>query len=304
MTKAALLQGIDKLERYANAGKLGRFLSTPLKYIVGLSFRRLYYPLSKRGWICEVKSFWSSNIKVVLPASMDIYLIGGKTHDSEIRLARFYLQHLKEDDDALDIGAHIGYFSLLASLLNSKGRVVAIEASPNTFEILQSNIADRKNIKALNLAISNQKGTIEFLEFPVLYSEFNTIEQEQYQNEEWFKKINARKVQIPTITASELITQENISPRIIKIDVEGAEEKAILGLQAFLQNNDAYVVMEFATHERGNENHIKAEQHLRAIQYLPHRIKADGFLELLSTDTSAYVSANTEDSDNIVYSKA
>ena len=120
MSKEEILIAIDKMESYAIKSKFYRLLVTPRKYILGILYRGIYYKLTQKGVLKNVKTFWGDNIQVLLPSSMDIYLIGGKTHNSEIRLAKFYINNLLENDDTLDIGSHIGYFSLLSSFIVKK----------------------------------------------------------------------------------------------------------------------------------------------------------------------------------------
>ena len=69
---------------------------------------------------------------------------------------------LAEDHVIIDIGAHIGTFSLLASSKVERGRVYAIEASEDSFNYLRINIALNRctNISAHHLALTDKKGTI------------------------------------------------------------------------------------------------------------------------------------------------
>jgi len=61
----------------------------------------------------------------------------------------------------LDIGAHIGTFSLLASSKVRRGRVYAIEACEDSFNLLRINVAlnNATNISIHHLAITDRKGT-------------------------------------------------------------------------------------------------------------------------------------------------
>jgi FkbM family methyltransferase len=67
----------------------------------------------------------------------------------------------REDDLIIDVGAHIGTFSLLASSRVPHGRVFAIEASLDTYTLLRINIAlnRRDNIRACHLALMDHNGT-------------------------------------------------------------------------------------------------------------------------------------------------
>lgn len=61
----------------------------------------------------------------------------------------------------IDVGAHIGTFSLLASSKVRRGRVYAIEACEDSFNLLQINVAlnNAANISVYHLAITDRKGT-------------------------------------------------------------------------------------------------------------------------------------------------
>jgi len=146
MKKNELLEELDRIERFANQSRLQRMLSTPRKYVYGLLYHKLFYNVHSIGKLVHADTFFGRRIQLCLPSAMDIYLCGGKTHASEIRLARFLVQHLYEDDTFLDIGAHIGFFSLLASHIAAKGQVVSVEASPQTYALLESNVLESSNV--------------------------------------------------------------------------------------------------------------------------------------------------------------
>ena len=61
----------------------------------------------------------------------------------------------------IDVGAHIGTFSLLASSKVRRGRVYAIEACEDSFNLLRINVAlnNAANISVHHLAITDRKGT-------------------------------------------------------------------------------------------------------------------------------------------------
>jgi hypothetical protein len=77
-------------------------------------------------------------------------------------------QNLTPGDVFVDIGANIGYDTLLGSLrVGATGKVVAIEASPRTFALLQRNLEINKtssNVRAVNLAVSEHPGKLSLFE--------------------------------------------------------------------------------------------------------------------------------------------
>lgn len=76
---------------------------------------------------------------------------------------------LATGDTFVDLGANIGYFTLLASrLVGGHGRVVAIEASPSIFSQLQSNLTLNRvrNVRAVNVAIADHERTVKLYRGP------------------------------------------------------------------------------------------------------------------------------------------
>ncbi|MFN7115395.1 MAG: FkbM family methyltransferase [Saprospiraceae bacterium] len=242
-------------------------------------------------------------MQIVLPASTDIYLTGGKSHPSEVRLARFMIQHLVAGDTFMDIGAHFGYFTLLASVLvQDQGKVYAFEASKSTFQLLQKNVNIYSNIKAYHQAVSNNTEKLLFYQFPVLYSEYNSMDISQFEQENWFQKFKPEQIEVPATTINHLLLKENITPKIIKIDVEGAEDKVMEGAQEALQQQNPYIVLEYLEPSRHNAAHRKAVSMLQQIGYQVNIINENGDL-ILCNDIEQHLAKEKLDSDNIVLQK-
>ncbi len=82
--------------------------------------------------------------------------------------SKFFIDFLekivKKGNYALNIGANIGYYSvLLSNLVGPNGKVYAFEPAPENFEILNKNasINKHKNIVAINKAVSDKSGKIK-----------------------------------------------------------------------------------------------------------------------------------------------
>jgi FkbM family methyltransferase len=77
----------------------------------------------------------------------------------EPEITRFILRGLSQGDIAIDIGANVGYYSLLMSqAVSSSGKVYAVEPSRSICERLKRNIAlnELSNVVVLNYGISNK----------------------------------------------------------------------------------------------------------------------------------------------------
>ncbi len=303
MMKSELLNKLDEIEKYAQASKFYRFFHSPIRYLKGITISKAIYPITKNGYLTNAITFWNQSMSVRLPAAMDIYLSGGKTHASEIRLSRYLVNTIEHDTIFLDIGAHIGFFSLLVAQLAPNGKIISVEPSPQTFQLLQNNTRTNHAIFCKNIALSDSNEIIEFLEFPVLYSEYNTIEKNVYQNEHWFKNIQANTISISAQMGSLFLTELSLHPSIIKIDVEGAEEKVIKGLSDYLKQYYPKIIMEFANASRQNTNHNRAEAILFSLGYKAYSISSEGYPKAIETSTEAYIATQQVESDNIIYLK-
>lgn len=293
---------LEAVEKLAKASKLNKFFTRPLKYTFAIAFNNLIYPLIQKGILIRANTFFGLPMYVLLPAGTDIFIAGGKTHDSEIRLARFILKKLKEKDVFVDIGAHFGYFSLLASKIARQGAVYAFEASGNNFEILKKNTHNIDTIQLIHKAVADRNETIEFYELPVIYSEYNTLEAEQFKQESWYKNIAPRKRSVESVTLDTFVREMGIAPAMIKIDVEGAEHKVIAGARTLLNHNAPVLIMEYVESRRNNLNHKKAVRLLNEMNYRTYRITQSGDLSECA-DIDGWLSEKKLESDNIVFIK-
>lgn len=143
----------------------------------------------------------------------------------------FIQRHVKSDDVLVDIGANIGYYTLLfAKLIGKNGKTFAFEPEIKNFQILTKNISinNLQNVILENFAISNYNGVVKLYisEVPGRHSLTPT------------SKNNYHNIQCVTLddyfqNYKELI--DKIS--YIKIDVEGLEVKVLEGMQQILQLN-------------------------------------------------------------------
>ena len=159
----------------------------------------------------------------------------------ESNLTHFITRRLAPGDTFIDVGANIGYFSLLASkFVGEAGRVVAIEASPRIFSALRSNI-DRnqtRNIRAVNMAVSHCKGLLKLYSGTEFNSGLTTTRAER--GLEFECEVEARPLDA-ILSKFELETA-----RFIKIDVEGAEWDVVAGMSRLLRSgrSDLEVMVE------------------------------------------------------------
>lgn len=299
--KAALLDNLERVRRLANGNRLQRWWQRPVGYSLLMLHREVIYRWRRRTRLVTCDTFFGERMYILLPSGADVYLTGGKTHDSEIRLARLLINELGPGDTFIDVGAHFGYFSLLASkLVGAGGRVLAIEAASTTYSVLRRSVAGHKAVEAYQMAASDEGGTLTFYEFPTLYAEYNSLDITQFKGESWYASNRPRAVNVAARRLDEVLTEQKLAPKLIKLDVEGAEDRVLSGARKSLQRYAPTIVMEYLGDARTNTAHRRAEQLLGGLDYRPCRIDAQGRLVSV-TDVAAYLTAEGIESDNIVF---
>lgn len=289
-------------ERDARVSKFGKWLRHPVKYPLLMGFDYAVYPFTRRSILYRAHTFFGKKMWTRLPAGTDIVLHTIKAHDSEIRLSKFLCLQLHEGDTFIDVGAHYGYYTLMASaLVGGQGHVFAIEASATTSETLISNVAKENNVTVHQAAASDTRGEILFYEYPGPYAEWNTTVRDAYKDQAWLKKIPQMENRVPAILLDDLIFEKGISKAIIKIDAEGGELGVIRGLMKSLPMHDLTVIMEYHR-SMGPEItlHQKAAMLLKENGYSPFVIQSDGTLRPIQDIGTHLTNANL-DSDNLVF---
>lgn len=299
---------IDHISSLAKGSVFARFLHNPAKYAKAIGYWRLVYPIKKKGWIANAPTFFGAPMELVLPSATEIYLFGAKTHDSELRFTRFLIRNLRPSVAFCDIGAHFGFFSLLASkLVGRQGMVYAFEASSATFGILQKNTAAFPNIQAMHRAVTNEDKVLVFNEFPVLFSEYNSLLDPDAATESWAKHNPPQRVAVQGLRLDSFFgigegEQKTLLPHIVKIDVEGAELQVVEGMSGLLKVASPIIVIEYLTRSGQVESHRKAVDFLQSAGYQLNRINSVGEISPCA-DIEGAMRSEGLDSDNVVLVK-
>jgi FkbM family methyltransferase len=138
---------------------------------------------------------------------------------------------LRPGDTFIDIGANIGYFTLFgANRVGSTGKVVAIEPSHSTFELLRDNVER-----------NSASGTVRLVHAAVADREaFVVLHRGEDDNNGMASMVRDSGSGDETVLAKPLgallALEELESARLIKIDVEGAEAMVIEGMRPILPN--------------------------------------------------------------------
>lgn len=148
--------------------------------------------------------------------------------DEETEQIRHLLEELRDDDILFDIGANIGVYTCIAGDKLEEGKVVAFEPYQPNVRRCQENI-EKNNVNAevVERVLSNSKDTVEF-DLPRSDSSMGRASIAS-------SNMDKETISVDTIPLDNCIDSEDINfPNIVKIDVEGAEQLVLEGMEDML----------------------------------------------------------------------
>lgn len=151
---------------------------------------------------------------------------------------------IKEGDIVVDVGASIGYYTLIfARLVGENGKVFAFEPKPERFELLKKNVEINgyHNVVLEQKAVLNEKGKHDFFfskSGKAGYKLVRTAKQ---------KKELTQSTQPLTIRLDDYFKENNLIDKIkfIKSDVDGPEFSVLLSAKSILRNKDLKIFIEW-----------------------------------------------------------
>lgn len=181
----------------------------------------------------------------------------------------------KADCAVIDIGGHLGFFSLMAASLNAKIPIYTYEPFLGNYELLKQNLKDNrvKNVYARQQAVSDVNDELEL-----------QLSREDL-NHSIIKAIEPTgETQKVRSTTLERIFQRNHIKKcdLIKLDCEGSEFKIIYGTPKELFSKIDHIFLEYHDWIQG-ENSNKLKNYLENLgykvkKYPNHKMKELGFL--------------------------
>jgi FkbM family methyltransferase len=187
---------------------------------------------------------------------------------------------LRPGDTFVDVGAHIGFFSLIASSrVGPTGQVYAFEANFDRFEELQSNAAAYSWLVCYSRAVWNKSGPIDF------------SNPQQLGESGWGKVAAVRKEgHIVSVDATSLDEWHEIAGfpaiRVIKIDAEGSEPFILEGMRRLISKMRPFLIVELndqLLHEAGYSKDAITKT-IRDNQYRIFTMNSEGLEEFVDYD--------------------
>ena len=193
------------------------------------------------------------------------FLVYGKYEPFESALV---MAAIVPGDTILNIGANLGYYTILAAAATGEeGRVVAFEPSATNAILLKKNIADNhfRNVTVREEAVSDREGSLK-----LYLSKTNSGDHQIYSSDE------SRQFQeVCTVRLDDVIRSTTLTPSLVIMDVQGAEAQVLRGFRTYLANRQRHPIAMFL--EFGPRNLSNAGD------------SADALLDLLAEFNLRYV---------------
>lgn len=161
-----------------------------------------------------------------------------------------FSEKIRPGNIVYDIGANVGFYTILASRLVGKaGHVYAFEPAPENMAFLQKHLAINsiRNVTTFDCAVTNSVGTISFEE----------------GSNRFLGHVSPRGNIVVKATSLDhlFLNSEILLPNVIKMDIEGTELDALRGAEKVLEQCAPIIFL--ATHEKNNPG-----VHLACCEYL------------------------------------
>ncbi len=158
----------------------------------------------------------------------------------EVEVQEALVRRLGPGDVVYDIGANLGFFSLIAArLVGPEGRVFAFEPAPENVEAIRSNAELNRidNVVVIPCAVSSRAGT----------ARLQIVDDQSWSRLEEFGEHpdTERVLEVETVAIDDLVESGELPPpALVKIDVEGAELAVLDGMRATIERHRPAIVCE------------------------------------------------------------
>lgn len=153
--------------------------------------------------------------------------------------------HLDPQRDFIDVGANIGFYSVLAAKLLPGRRVLAVEPNPEARRRLAANLA-RNDVEAAVTVFAGVasaapgEAELNLIDGMEEYSSIGAIVHASVAVE------TSRRIAVPAETLDRLVERHGLAPGLIKIDVEGAEKLVFDGAVGTLKRFRPVILSELS----------------------------------------------------------
>jgi FkbM family methyltransferase len=168
-------------------------------------------------------------------------------------------QALFEGATMLDIGGHVGYYTLIgAQGVGKEGRIIAFEPHPRNHATLVHNARNHPNVTIKNVALAEEEGTAQLHDYLMMsasgslhYDEsLREVQQAQMTEQDFAPRgrdFEPRIYEVRTAPVDDILAELGVqNVDVVKMDIEGAEMGALRGMRATIERSPRMtLIMEY-----------------------------------------------------------
>ncbi len=178
----------------------------------------------------------AKRLKIVVGSGIHGYWLGSW----EANLQETLVNELHPGDVFYDVGAHVGFFSMIASrLVGDSGRVFSFEPSARTYALLARHLEMNRidNVEACEAAVGEHTGVARFEPGGEVGTD---------------RVVEAGGQEVDMISLDDFVfAQGKTPPSVMKIDVEGHEVQVLQGARRLLREFHPELIIEIHSEEAG-----------------------------------------------------
>jgi FkbM family methyltransferase len=179
-------------------------------------------------------AFFNLIYKIYFPLYKILYFWYKQGEKGEIN---FFRKKIKKGMDVVDVGANIGFYTVLFSkLVGRSGKVYAFEPDKKNFKFLQSVCKNLQNTILINKAVGDKTGSIRLYESNLL-----NVDHVTYKSSE-----KRGSYPVDSVTLDDYFKNKKID--FVKIDTQGFEYQVLNGMKDLIKKNKKISILcEFQT---------------------------------------------------------
>jgi FkbM family methyltransferase len=194
-------------------------------------YDRLFHILKPKSVMVQGHRMWLDDQDTLELATREVY---------EPFETALFKKELKVGQTVLDIGANIGYYTLIAAkLVGPRGKVYAFEPDPDNFVLLKKNVETNgyTNVVLVNQAVSDKTRTAK-----LFLNKTNKGDHRLYDS-----KDGRPSISVQTVKLDDFFKKLDKKIHFIKMDIQGSEARALNGMKALIRRNSSLgLVTEFS----------------------------------------------------------
>ncbi len=191
----------------------------------------LFHTLKPKRVMVQGHWMWLDDLDTLELATNEIY---------EPFETALFKKEIKPNQTVLDIGANIGYYTLIAAkLVGPKGKVYAFEPDPDNFALLKKNVEANgySNVVLVNKAVLDKTMTAK-----LFINETNRGDHRLYDSRD-----NRPSIAVQTVRLDDFFKKLDKNIHFIKMDIQGSEARALNGMKSLIRRNPSLrLVTEFS----------------------------------------------------------